>query len=78
MLPDDPIRLKPQEWRSGEHLWVVEAVGERRVIGALLKRLQDKDWKGRAVKLRVSGPDGKAAIRSLEAAAPAAGSPLKR
>lgn len=65
--PDKAIRLQPAEWRSGDIIWIVEAAGDRRVIAAQLKRLTSAEWSGKVVKLRVKGPDGKPAVRILEA-----------
>lgn len=65
--PDKPIRLQPNEWRSGDIIWIVEAAGDRRVIAAQLKRLTSAEWKGRVVKLRVRGQDGQPAVRILDA-----------
>jgi len=73
--PDKPVRLQKQEWRSGDIVWVVEAAGDRRIIAAQFKRLKAAEWKGRQVKLRVRGPDGKPAIRLLEETPAAAGTP---
>lgn len=70
--PGRQIRLRPDEWRSGDILWVVDAIGERRVVGAMLKRLRERQWQGRAVKIRTRGPDGKPEVKVLEAASGAA------
>ena len=32
-----PLRLKPQEWKSGDTLWVILAVGDQRVVQGMLK-----------------------------------------
>jgi cytolysin-activating lysine-acyltransferase len=59
-----PIRLRPDEWRSGDILWLVEAVGDQRVVPPLLKQLTDTAFKGHTVKMRrLEG--GKPAVRSL-------------
>lgn len=36
---DQPVRLKPDEWTSGDIYWLMEAVGDSRVIGPMLKGL---------------------------------------
>jgi hemolysin-activating ACP:hemolysin acyltransferase len=54
---DGPIRLAPGEWASGETIWVVEAIGDRRVIEAVLQKLRDGDWAGKTTKLRNKGSD---------------------
>jgi hemolysin-activating ACP:hemolysin acyltransferase len=51
-------RLKPEEWKSGAILWVIEAIGEGKMIQAMLKRKMDQDWKGRPVKMRVRDKAG--------------------
>ena len=64
---DRPIQLRPREWRSGDLLWVVEAVGDARVLPPLLKRLGESTFKGREVKVRRRGADGKVAVSTLKA-----------
>jgi cytolysin-activating lysine-acyltransferase len=62
---DKPMQLRPREWRSGDILWLVEAVGDARVLPQLLKRLGETTFKGREVKIRSRGADGKVTVRSL-------------
>ena len=52
-----PIRLRPDEWKSGKTLWLVEVVGDPRVVPSLLKELNEKTFKDRQVKMRVRGED---------------------
>ena len=47
-----PMRLRPDEWKSGEVLWLVEAVGDPRVVPSLLKQLMETALKGQTVKVR--------------------------
>ncbi|MEQ1715834.1 MAG: toxin-activating lysine-acyltransferase [Hyphomicrobium sp.] len=54
----EPIRLRPQEWKCGDILWVVEAIGDPKLIQAMLQNAASKDWQGRNVNLRARGPDG--------------------
>src|SRR5262249_22444101 len=42
-----PIRLRPDEWRSGEILWLVDAIGDARVLPGFLQRLRATVWKDR-------------------------------
>jgi hemolysin-activating ACP:hemolysin acyltransferase len=60
-----PIRLRPDEWRSGGILWLVDAVGDGRVIASILKKLGETVWKGREVKVRRRAQDGKLAVGNL-------------
>lgn len=52
------VRLQPSEWRSGEILWVVEAVGDPKILQAMLQRAVNNEWKGRSVNLRMRDQDG--------------------
>lgn len=61
------IRLSPDEWRSGPHLWVVEGIGERSIIAQQIRQLRQKDWIGRPVKIKVRGQDGSPVVRQLPA-----------
>jgi hemolysin-activating ACP:hemolysin acyltransferase len=61
-----PIRLRPDEWRSGDILWLIDAVGDRRVVPGLLKQLADTTLKGREIKVRGRGEDGKVEVKNLQ------------
>jgi len=71
--PDQPVKLAPKEWKSGDIVWIVEAVGEARLIQALLKRLHDKQWAGKTVKLRARDKAGKPQVGTLRVTQLAAG-----
>ena len=63
-----PIRLRPDEWKSGDILWLVDAVGDPQVVPQLLKQLLETSFKGREAKVRAAGEDGKITVRRLGAA----------
>lgn len=67
-----PLRLRPEDWRSGDILWLVDAVGPAKLIGSMLQQLHVKVFKGRQVKVRAQGPDGKPVVRTMELKAQAA------
>jgi len=73
--PGEPIRLKPNEWRSGDILWVIDAIGDARAVTAVLKRLRENEWKARAVKIRTRTKEGKAVVRVLNPAPAAPAEP---
>lgn len=52
------VKLAPDEWKSGDHLWIVEAVGDPKILQAMLQRATQNEWKGRSANLRVRAPDG--------------------
>lgn len=75
------VRLRPEDWRSGANLWIIETVGDPRAIGPLLKAFRDQNPNGRSAKVRVTSKDGKVSVVELgalnvdtDAKAPAAGS----
>jgi cytolysin-activating lysine-acyltransferase len=75
-----PIRLRPDEWRSGDILWLIDAVGDRRVVPGLLKQLAENTFKGREIKVRGRGEGGKVEVKNLlaslqQAAASGTGTP---
>lgn len=67
--PDAYQQLTPQQWRSGNVVWLIDAVGDSRVIGAMLKHLHQGAWNGQIVKAHMKGPDGLSAVRTLTASA---------
>ena len=64
--PHKPIRLATKEWKSGDILWVITAVGDGRVVQGMLRHLQQKDWGHRSAKIMTQAKDGKLAVTSLE------------
>jgi cytolysin-activating lysine-acyltransferase len=66
---EKPMRLRPDEWRSGDILWLISAVGEARMVPQFLKQLERTAFKGRDVKLRTRGRDGKTMVELLGKAA---------
>lgn len=63
---DRPFRLRPDEWKSGTHVWVIDAFGEPKVIAGILQRIAVNEWKGREAKLRILGTDGKPEIKIIQ------------
>jgi hemolysin-activating ACP:hemolysin acyltransferase len=62
---DKPLLLKPHEWASGDHLWLIAAAGERRAVPKFLKQLATTEFKGREVKMRVNDKADRVVIRLL-------------
>jgi hemolysin-activating ACP:hemolysin acyltransferase len=63
--PGRPIWLKPQEWKSGELIWVVAAVGDGRVVQAMLKRLHETEWANKQAKMLARDKHGKPTVATL-------------
>lgn len=63
---EQALRLKPQEWKSGDIPWIVLAVGNQRVLQGIFKGLQEKQWGKRPAKALGRGKDGKPTIVAIE------------
>lgn len=64
----EPAKLQAVDWKSGNIIWIVDAVGENRMLDAMVKRLREKTWKGRTVKVRARSTNGKLSTRVLQTA----------
>lgn len=60
-----PMRLKPEDWTSGDIVWVVEAVGAPQAMGPLIKALSENEWKGKPVKMRVRDEQGRVTVKTV-------------
>ncbi len=45
------IRLHPNEWRSGEAIWIVDAVGERKAVQRCIEGLTKTAFHGKQLKM---------------------------
>ncbi len=63
--PQASVRLAADEWRSGTNLWIVEGIGERTIIAGQIRRLREKEWRGRPVKIKVRSADGTPVVRQI-------------
>ena len=66
--PRYPIRLHPNDWRSGEHLWIIDAAGDARVIKGLIETLSKTAFGGKPFKMLSASHQAQAA--SSEPAVP--------
>ena len=64
--PSHPLRLKPDEWRSGDIPWIMHAIGDVKVLAGLVRRLPEAALRDRQPKMRVRGADGKISVGHLE------------
>jgi hemolysin-activating ACP:hemolysin acyltransferase len=60
-----PTKLRPDEWRSGNLLWLVDAVGDPKAIAELLRQLHDTALRGQEVKVRKMAGDSHPTIGTL-------------
>ncbi len=52
-------RLRPQDWKSGDRLWLVEAIAPFGGADAMVKDLKEKVFPGREIKALAIGPKGR-------------------
>lgn len=62
---EQPLKLAPSEWSSGDIVWIVEAVGAPPAINKLVQELKETSWKGKTVKMRARDKDNKVAVREI-------------
>jgi hemolysin-activating ACP:hemolysin acyltransferase len=70
--PTGQIRLKAEEWNSGTIPWLVEAVGEPRATGALLKAILERRFAATGLKSIGRDDQGRTVVRVLKSSEAAA------
>jgi hemolysin-activating ACP:hemolysin acyltransferase len=61
-----PVRMRPDEWTSGEIGWLIDAVGSPAGVDAALQWVKAGPFKGRSLKLLRDVEGGKAKIALLD------------
>ncbi len=56
--PRYPIRLHPSEWKSGEIFWIIDGVGEPKLIQALIAKVAKDAFADRPFKIVQPVPQG--------------------
>jgi hemolysin-activating ACP:hemolysin acyltransferase len=64
---DKPIRLAPEEWKSGDIAWLVVLAGNAQAIAPILKKFQETTLKGAPLKMRSRAKDGKTVVSTFQA-----------
>lgn len=65
---DAPVRLSPDEWRSGDILWVTDMIGDMSTGHALVKSVLDSILAGRTAKVRSMDPNGRRVLLEINSA----------
>ena len=60
-------RLKPDDWTSGPHLWLIDAVGEPRVVAEALAMLVETRFKEQPVRMVVRDAGGGMRVETVQA-----------
>ncbi len=64
---NEHVQLQPQDWRSGNIPWIVMAMGDKRVVASLIKKLSQNVFKDHAPKIRSRDKDGKFVVGRVQA-----------
>ncbi|KZD21172.1 toxin-activating lysine-acyltransferase [Tardiphaga robiniae] len=67
MESEEVLQMKPEEWKSGDILWILHTAGETRFVRQVVDELTKTTLKGRQVKVRAYDPAGKSKIHVLGA-----------
>jgi len=66
---DKQVHLRPNEWASGDNVWLMAVAGDPRAVPKFLEQLAKTEFKGQRVKMRLRGPDNKVVVKTLGQAA---------
>jgi cytolysin-activating lysine-acyltransferase len=62
------LRLKPEEWKSGDIPWLLHAAGETRFVRFVVDQLMKTTFKGRQVKVFGRDRGGNTKVHVLDGA----------
>ena len=62
---DKHVHLRPDQWASGDILWLMAVAGDPRAVPPFLKQLAETEFKDKEVKWRSREADGKVVIKML-------------
>ena len=60
---DRPVKLCPDEWRSGEINWLIEIIGDEKVMAGLYSKLKSDVFKGQSFKVRAKNEKGERFVK---------------
>ena len=61
-----PIKLRPDEWASGDIHWLIDIIGAPDAGKVMVAQLRQNALQGKALKLRVKDKAGKVEVRTLD------------
>ncbi len=56
------LHVEGKDWKSGNQPWVIDTVGDPKIVGELLKKLAEGSFKASPAKIRAAMPDGRMAV----------------
>ncbi|MGI9408203.1 MAG: toxin-activating lysine-acyltransferase [Hyphomicrobiaceae bacterium] len=68
----DTCPIKPDEWKSGANVWIMEVAGQDKIVEATVLKLQQTRFGGRSLNVRLRSTDTPAiSLETVEAVAAA-------
>lgn len=64
---DTPVKLRPDEWRSGEINWIIDVLGDEKIMSSLFEKLKSDVFKEQSFKMRSRDEDGKRIVKNVDA-----------
>ncbi len=62
---DEPVRLRPADWASGDNIWLMAVAGDQRAVPKFLEQLAKGELEGQRVKMRLRGPGNSVVVKTL-------------
>jgi len=53
--PRYPMRLHPNEWKSGEIVWIIDIAGDSRAVQGMMEQLAKTAFQGKQVRMLTMG-----------------------
>lgn len=71
-----PIKLRPDEWRSGEINWIIDVLGDEKIMQSLYAKLKGDVFKGQRFKVRAQNKEGERVVTEVSGGVEEANSPV--
>lgn len=71
-----PVKLRPDEWRSGEVNWIIDVLGDEKIMQSLYAKLKGDVFKGQTFKVRAQNKEGKRVVTEVTGGVEEANSPV--
>lgn len=64
-LTQHPIRLSPQDWKSGGKLWLIDLVAPSAIAADMLREINEKIGKGQPISTIIVSPEGAICVTTV-------------
>lgn len=62
----NPIALAPNEWKSGETVWVLDVIGPPKVTATLFQSIREKLGPDTKIKVKAAGANGERGVKLID------------